>query len=145
MNANLDYLNIVECTNIYRNLNPTELIEFAIKRGEGILAENGALVVNTGKYTGRSPKDRFIVKDEITENTVNWNDVTQTVTSTKGDISIKLTIGSNKLYVNEKEIVLDVPAQLINSRTFVPVRAVAEAFMCNVDWDDQNKTVIIKN
>ncbi|MDD6795607.1 MAG: phosphoenolpyruvate carboxykinase (ATP) [Clostridiaceae bacterium] len=75
MNANLDYLNIVECTNIYRNLNPTELIEFAIKRGEGILAENGALVVNTGKYTGRSPKDRFIVKDEITENTVNWNDV----------------------------------------------------------------------
>lgn len=77
--------------------------------------------------------------------TVNWNDVTQTVTSTKGDISIKLTIGSNKLYVNEKEIVLDVPAQLINSRTFVPVRAVAEAFKCNVDWDDQNKTVIIKN
>ena len=75
MDLNLDYLNIVECTNIYRNLNPTELIEFAIKRGEGILAENGALVVNTGKYTGRSPKDRFIVKDEITENTVNWNDV----------------------------------------------------------------------
>lgn len=77
--------------------------------------------------------------------TVNWDEVTQTVTSTKGDISIKLTIGSNKLYVNEKKIVIDVPAQLINSRTFVPVRAVAEAFMCNVDWDDQNKIVIIKN
>ena len=76
--------------------------------------------------------------------TVNWNDVTQTVTSCKGDISISLTIGSNKLYVNEKEIVLDVPAQLINNRTFVPVRAVAEAFKCKVDWDDQNKTVIIK-
>lgn len=72
---NLDYLNIKQYKKLYRNLSIPELMEFAIKRGEGILSDKGALVVNTGKYTGRSPKDRFIVKDEITEADLNWNDV----------------------------------------------------------------------
>ena len=72
---NLDYLNIKQYKKVYRNLSIPELMEFAIKRGEGILSDKGALVVNTGKYTGRSPKDRFIVKDEITEADLNWNDV----------------------------------------------------------------------
>lgn len=75
MIKNLDYLNLYNYKNIYRNLSVPQLIEHALKRKEGILSNKGALVVNTGKYTGRSPKDRFIVKDNITENTINWGKV----------------------------------------------------------------------
>ncbi|MBX4268534.1 phosphoenolpyruvate carboxykinase (ATP) [Clostridium estertheticum] len=72
MNLNLDYLNIKDYNNLYRNISTAKLIEFAVKREEGVLSDKGALVVNTGKYTGRSPNDRFIVKDNITKDTVNW-------------------------------------------------------------------------
>jgi phosphoenolpyruvate carboxykinase (ATP) len=61
----------------HANLSATELIDFAIQRGEGVLASNGALVVTTGARTGRSPKDRFIVKDDLTENQVDWNAINQ--------------------------------------------------------------------
>ncbi len=74
MNLKLEYINIKNCKNVYRNLTVSELTEFAIKREEGILSDKGALVVNTGKYTGRSPKDRFIVKQSSIENKVNWGD-----------------------------------------------------------------------
>ncbi|MEM4409323.1 MAG: phosphoenolpyruvate carboxykinase (ATP), partial [Candidatus Caldarchaeum sp.] len=57
---------------VHQNLSTAELVEFAIREGEGLLASNGALVVRTGKYTGRTPKDKFIVRDKITEGHVWW-------------------------------------------------------------------------
>ena len=77
--------------------------------------------------------------------TVDWDGETQTVTSVRGDKEVKLSIGSNVLYVNSQAVELDVPAQLINDRTMVPVRAVAESFDCFVDWDGEQKTVIIED
>ncbi|NMM64482.1 phosphoenolpyruvate carboxykinase (ATP) [Clostridium sp. P21] len=75
MGLNLEYINIKSNETIYRNLTVAELTEFAIKRGEGVLSNKGALVVNTGKYTGRSPKDRFIVRQKSIEDKINWGDV----------------------------------------------------------------------
>ena len=75
MNCNLNYLNIKKYKNVYRNLSVPELVDFSIKRGEGILSNNGALAVYTGKYTGRSPKDRFIVRNKITDKILNWSNV----------------------------------------------------------------------
>ena len=60
--------------NIHYQLNPAELTEQTVQRGEGVLNDTGALLINTGKFTGRSPKDKFTVKDELTEKTVHWND-----------------------------------------------------------------------
>jgi phosphoenolpyruvate carboxykinase (ATP) len=60
---------------VYRNLRSGPLVEHAIARGEGQLADNGALVAYTGKYSGRIPKDKFAVKDSITANKVNWGDI----------------------------------------------------------------------
>ena len=60
--------------NIHYQLNPEELIGDALSIGEGVLNDTGALVIKTGQFTGRSPKDKFIVKDEITESTINWNE-----------------------------------------------------------------------
>lgn len=62
---------------IYTNLSASELVDMAVARKEGVLAANKALTVTTGVRTGRSPKDRFIVKDALTENTVDWNTINQ--------------------------------------------------------------------
>jgi phosphoenolpyruvate carboxykinase (ATP) len=70
---------------IYRNLSPSQLIEMAIQRQEGHLADNGALVVETGKRTGRSPKDRFIVKEAGSENQIDWGVVNQPFDADKFD------------------------------------------------------------
>jgi len=60
---------------IHENLTVEELIGAAIERNEGEIASNGALLVKTGKRTGRSPLDRFIVRDEATEDSVDWGEV----------------------------------------------------------------------
>src|SRR5262249_15273777 len=62
---------------VHRNLDAGPLAEHAIRRGEGRLAANGALVSETGKRTGRSPKDKFTVKDTLTAGQVDWGAVTQ--------------------------------------------------------------------
>lgn len=54
------------------NLQPAALIESTIRKNQGQLSSSGALVVKTGKFTGRSPKDRYIVKDSVTADTVDW-------------------------------------------------------------------------
>ena len=58
---------------IHWNLLPPALVEQAVKRGEGMLAKDGPLVVETGKHTGRSAKDKFIVRDSETENAIWWD------------------------------------------------------------------------
>ena len=65
----------IENAKIHYQLSANELHERTIALGQGIEVSNGALAVNTGKYTGRSPEDRFIVKDSITENQVWWGKV----------------------------------------------------------------------
>jgi phosphoenolpyruvate carboxykinase (ATP) len=59
---------------IHYQLSPEELEKDTLRIGEGVLADSGALVIQTGEFTGRSPKDKFTVKDEITADTVYWND-----------------------------------------------------------------------
>lgn len=71
----LEALGIKHPGRIYRNLSVPQLIEHALARGEGQLASNGALCVQTGKYTGRSPHDKFIVAESSTESEVHWNKV----------------------------------------------------------------------
>ena len=74
---------------------------------------------------------------------VEWYSETGTVVSKKGKTTVKMTIGSSTMQKDGKDITLDVPAQLINDRTLVPVRAIAEAFGCNVDWNSNTQTVTI--
>ena len=59
---------------VHYQLSPNELTEQTLQRKEGVLNDTGALVIKTGEFTGRSPKDKFIVKDDITADTVHWND-----------------------------------------------------------------------
>jgi len=57
------------------NLSPEELVKKTLELGQGELNDTGALCVSTGKFTGRSPKDKFTVKDSYTEKSVDWGDV----------------------------------------------------------------------
>jgi phosphoenolpyruvate carboxykinase (ATP) len=67
------------------NLSYSALVEQALARDEGILADNGALACRTGVYTGRSPGDKFVVNDEVTHEKVDWGKVNQPFTSEKFD------------------------------------------------------------
>ncbi|MDB5209531.1 MAG: pckA, partial [Sediminibacterium sp.] len=69
----LQALGFSASTGLHYQLPPSELVEQTILRGQGILNDTGALCIQTGEFTGRSPKDKFIVKDAITENSVDWN------------------------------------------------------------------------
>ncbi|RZK78128.1 MAG: phosphoenolpyruvate carboxykinase (ATP), partial [Pedobacter sp.] len=70
----LCYLNLDSSKALYQ-LDVAQLVQEAIQNGEGTLADSGALAIDTGKFTGRSPKDRFIVCDHLTRNSVWWGDV----------------------------------------------------------------------
>lgn len=61
--------------NIYYNLSPAQLTEKALERKEGLLSNTGALVITTGKYTGRSPDDKFIVDSPVIHDSICWGEV----------------------------------------------------------------------
>lgn len=73
--ASLSTIGLQHVAAAHWNLSPAELVEECILRGEGQLTSTGALAADTGEFTGRSPKDRFVVLDDVTRDTVWWGDV----------------------------------------------------------------------
>lgn len=74
---------------------------------------------------------------------VDWDSNTQTVTAMKNDVCVTATIGNKKMYIDDEEKIMDVAPVLTDGRTLVPVRFVAEAFDCEVEWDSKRRTVYI--
>jgi phosphoenolpyruvate carboxykinase (ATP) len=88
----------------YWNLTPEELVEHSIQKGFGKLTSLGAIAIETGKFTGRSPKDRFIVKDDLTANTVDWNAINMPFDADKFDqleAKIKEYFKGKEVYVRD--------------------------------------------
>ena len=75
--------------------------------------------------------------------TVAWDGETQSVVSFRDDLSILLFLNSNEMVVSGEVKILSVPAQSMNDRIMVPVRAIAEAFGCEVTWDGETRTVVV--
>src|SRR5437762_14166317 len=69
----------------YWNLGAPQLLEHAVARREGTFACGGAFVVHTGQFTGRSPKDKFLVRDDTTDSEVNWGAVNQPISESHFD------------------------------------------------------------
>lgn len=74
-NATAAEVGLAHVASIHWNASPAELTEDTLALEQGFLTENGTLSVNTGEFTGRSPKDRFIVKDDLTKDAVWWGDI----------------------------------------------------------------------
>ncbi|MFT6963119.1 MAG: phosphoenolpyruvate carboxykinase (ATP), partial [Flammeovirgaceae bacterium] len=100
----LAYLGIQKAKEVKWNLTPAELIEEALFNKEGSLTDTGALMCDTGTFTGRSPKDRFIVKDETTEGDVWWGDINIPFDPAKFDSLMEKMVKNlegKKLYVRD--------------------------------------------
>ena len=82
------------------NLTQAELLEQSIRNGEGQLSDKGALVVPTGKFTGRSPQDRFIVEDSVTKEKVWWGNINKPISEESFDRIFNKIIG----YLEEKKV-----------------------------------------
>jgi phosphoenolpyruvate carboxykinase (ATP) len=100
-NANLnESIGLTNLGNQFWNLSPSELIEDTIINGQGMLTDTGAIAIETGEFTGRSPKDRFIVCDEKTEDAVWWGDINLKFSPEKFDA----LYNRMKAYLNGKDV-----------------------------------------
>ena len=66
-------LDLLLSKNPHYQLSPQQLVQHTLELGEGQLSDTGALIINTGEFTGRSPKDKFIVRDNTTSDKIDWN------------------------------------------------------------------------
>ena len=80
---------------------------------------------------------------EVLGATVQWDGETQTITATRGNTVILLQVGNSMAYINGSAFSLDVPPEIIDGRTLVPLRFISETFGCNVNWDGNTQTVSI--
>ena len=102
----------------YWNLNGAELVEETLIRGEGVLTDTGSLAVDTGEFTGRSPKDKFVVLDEKTKETIWWGDVNFKFDAGKFDVlynRICAYLAGKEVYVRDSYACAD-PAYRLNIR-----------------------------
>jgi phosphoenolpyruvate carboxykinase (ATP) len=74
---------------VFRNLSPAELVEHALENGEGTLTDTGAFACGTGKFTGRAPKDRYIVQDDMTKDEVWWGSVNKAFSPAQFDLLLE--------------------------------------------------------
>ncbi len=107
---------------IYANLSPPQLIEAALSRGEGLLNDRGAFVAYTGLHTGRSPKDRFIVKTANVKNQVDWGEVNQPIDPKVFDRLFEKT----RAYLQRRELFVCDAWACADEHHRLPVRVVTE-------------------
>ena len=72
--VSLKNLGLKQTENLHYQLSPEELVQDTLRTGNGVLNDTGALVIHTGEFTGRSPKDKFIVNDPSIAGSIHWND-----------------------------------------------------------------------
>ncbi len=89
-------LGLTGIRNCYWNLPISELVEHTIKLGQGQLTDTGALFVKTGEFTGRSPEDKFTVEDDLTCESVDWNNINQKFPREKFDALYSKVLNSLK-------------------------------------------------
>jgi phosphoenolpyruvate carboxykinase (ATP) len=110
---------------VHHNLSVPSLVELIINRKEGILSSTGALSVKTGKFTGRSPDDKYIVDDEVTHNFVDWGKVNHAISEENFDKifrRMKSHVEDREFFIFDGFVGADpesrVPIRVINNRAW---------------------------
>src|ERR1700749_3883122 len=124
----LGYLNLDRAGTTFYQLSPAQLVEAALKRNEGVLADSGALAIDTGEFTGRSPKDRFIVDDAITRDTVWWGKVNIKFDSERFDTLLDKVTN----YLGGKEIFVRDSSACANEKYHIDIRVITETAYQNL-------------
>ncbi len=99
-------------------LSPEELMKQTVQRGEGVLNDTGALIITTGEFTGRSPDDKFIVQDDLTANTVDWNSFNNPIDAKYfNQLHAKMIawLGSKEIWIRDSYVCAD-PLYRLNIR-----------------------------
>lgn len=123
----LKKLGVVD-SKIRYGLSSNDLHQICIERGLGIEAESGALAVNTGEFTGRSPKDRFIVKDDITRDKIWWGDINIPFSKNKFESLYKKVVK----HISNKELFVRDAYACSDSRFRVNIRIITELPWVNI-------------
>lgn len=122
----------------------------------GVLADDSIKVLVNGNEVTFTEAQPFIENErtlvpmraiyEALGARVAWEGETRTIVSydPTSDVSITMQIDSNKMFINEQEIELDVPARIVNDRTVVPLRAISEGMKSVVNWDNDTRTVTVE-
>ena len=128
-----------------------EETEIVLQIGDPMMRVNGAArEIDPGRQTAPVIEDgrtllpvRAVV--EAMGGAVAWEEETQTVILAKDAAVLLLTIGSNTAFVNEEKHTLDTSPVVIDGRTMLPIRFIAEELGFEVRWDEENSTITIKN
>ena len=103
----LEKLGFIDLDNICYNFSSKALVEDIVKNGEGIVGMRGAAMVDTGIYTGRSPKDKYIVKESSSEKKIWWGEVNKKISESIFDILFDQVIDFYNKEKNSKTYVFD--------------------------------------
>lgn len=113
---------------VHWNLPPESLISHTLEHQQGRLTSTGALAINTGEFTGRSPRDKFTVRDTVTENAVWWNNFNIPFDSARFDLLMHKMIA----YLNEREIFVRDAVACADPRFRLKLRVVNEYAWSNL-------------
>lgn len=120
--ARLDAVGLEGVGRAHWNLPPAKLILQTLLRGEGVLSDQGALAIETGTFTGRSPKDRFLVQDDSTRSRVDWGEINQPMTSE----AFQTLLQDVQSHLDGKSVFVRDAAVGADTRYRIPVRVVTE-------------------
>jgi phosphoenolpyruvate carboxykinase (ATP) len=124
----MGYLNLAKATAIHYQLSPAQLIEKSFNRKEGHLTDTGGFAIDTGEFTGRSPKDRFIVDDHVSHDAVHWGHVNYKYDGANfNKLFTKITA-----YLSEREIFVRDAAACALEQYRVQVRVITETAYQNL-------------
>ena len=132
--ARLDAVGLEGVGRAHWNLPPAKLILQTLLRGEGVLTSSGALAIATGKFTGRSPKDRFLVKDASTADRVDWGDINQALSPDH----FQTLLQDVQSHLNGRSVFVKDAAVGADKRYRIPVRVVAEKAWSSLFVDNTN-------
>jgi len=124
----LESIGLTNLGNVYWNPGASFLYEQAVRRREGLISHLGPLVVRTGQYTGRSPKDRFIVKDEVSRDKVNWGSVNVPIEPEKFDNLFRRL----QAYVQGKDLFVQDAHVNADPKFQKPIRVITETAWHNL-------------
>ena len=131
--ASLEAVNLEGVARAHWNLPPAKLILQTLLRGEGVLTDTGALAVSTGTFTGRSPKDRYLVCDDSTQDKVDWGAINQSISSEEFNqlhLDIAQHLQGKSVFVRDAAVGADEKTQ-IKTRV-ISEKAWANLFVSNM-------------